>query len=418
MKKLIFTMLILVATTISFAEDKLYPLDIQMRVWSEEIRYGDPCFLTFTVTNQGPETLLLPFGRGLLHCMAGKLFQGEKRILLLTGFDHFEGVMMTPCGGGYGVASRLVKPGETMKFHVRMTWLPLPEFADGEQAKEFLQLVHQGNDDFILRYNVSYVHSSKSALRKLESDQPLSPADFPTEELDFRNLDTQGYKLVRPESGDQYRGPVMMDQPIRILPRSQEEIDLIQAWYLELPTAADYGFWTYNHVFAHPFHVNGSPYNLDEPLPLEEGKMAPGELVGKKRSPFDEAYSAFFASLQTRTPEVLARIKRTNELAAQILERAKQPGSTISQNMVEFIQLRGFLVDMRYAENSEMEEAAFVKLMDFVDQSQDKELWVSFFHETGLSSIWNFDHFPWQKVNQYSERFAERFQIPKRGVIE
>jgi len=57
------------------------------------------------------------------------------------------------------------------------------------------------------------------------------------------------------------------------------------------------------------------------------------------------------------------------------------------------------------------------QLMDFVDQSQDKELWVPFFHENGLFSIRNNDHFPWKKVNQYTERFAERFRIPKRSVI-
>jgi len=30
----------------------IYPLDVPVRVYPEEIRYGDPCFLTFSVTNQ------------------------------------------------------------------------------------------------------------------------------------------------------------------------------------------------------------------------------------------------------------------------------------------------------------------------------------------------------------------------------
>ena len=78
--------------------------------------------------------------------------------------------------------------------------------------------------------------------------------------------------------------------------------------------------------------------------------------------------------MATLIPESLARIRKTNELAAKILERAKQPNSTISHNMVEFIQLQSFLVDIRYGRNSESEKAAFDGLVKFVENAKDKDL--------------------------------------------
>ena len=119
--------------------------------------------------------------------------------------------------------------------------------------------------------------------------------------------------------------------------------------------------------------------------------------------------------METRTPASLARIKRTNDLASQIIERSKHPDSTISQNMVEFIQLRGFLVEMRYAENERAEQAAFEKLMNFVDTAGDRELWIRFLDEIGLYSIMHHTHFPSRKVEHYRELFARRFHGPPPG---
>ena len=154
------------------------------------------------------------------------------------------------------------------------------------------------------------------------------------------------------------------------------------------------------HVFAHPYYVRDSPFKMEASTPEE---------LGKKRNPFFKAYRGFFSSMETRTPESLARIKRTNELAKQILESAKHPDSTISQNMVEFIQLRGFLVDIRYAENPDAEQAAFDKLVKFVGSANDKELWLKFLDEMGFSSIVNYANFKHEKVQQYRKQFAEHF---------
>ena len=111
--------------------------------------------------------------------------------------------------------------------------------------------------------------------------------------------------------------------------------------------------------------------------------------------------------------------KQANDLASQIIERSRQPDSTISQNMVEFIQLRGFLVDMRYAENERAEQAAFEKLLDFVDTARDKELWIRFLDEIGFYSIMHHTHFPSRKVEHYRELFIKRFhEVKNTGLIE
>jgi len=87
--------------------------------------------------------------------------------------------------------------------------------------------------------------------------------------------------------------------------------------------------------------------------------------------------------------------------------------------MVEFIQLRGFLVDMRYAENERAEQAAFEKLLDFVDTARDKELWIRFLDEIGFYSIMHHTHFPSRKVEHYRELFIKRFhEVKNTGLIE
>ena len=79
--------------------------------------------------------------------------------------------------------------------------------------------------------------------------------------------------------------------------------------------------------------------------------------------------------------------------------------------MKEIIQLRGYLVDMRYAENDESEQKAFDTLCEWVDTTSDKELWIKLLDEVGLMSIMGYDHFPSEKVESYRKQFAKRFQI-------
>jgi hypothetical protein len=391
-------MLIVMFLTVGlFAEDKIYPLDIRVKVHPEVIRYGDPCFVTYSISNKGQETLFVPYGKSFLFRDSSGLYYGERKILswYQSNLKKDEGLPL--------VSSVIVtfprfpiKPGETMEFLIRMIWLPQPEFTHNEQAKEFLQLVKSGNKDYKFRIDKFYsvyqgAYSGPMKRLMLQSrynttDGRLQGEDVP---LTFKELCAKGYRI-----------DILADDPIcsiRVLPRSEIELKLLQEWYLEFPAIAD---WTMGFVFAHPYYANGSPYKKEASTPHE---------LWKKREPFGKAFSEFATSIETRTPESLARIRRTNELAAKILERAKQPGSTISQNMVEFIQLRSFLVDMRYAENLETEKVAFDNLIEFIENTNDKELWLKFLDEIALDSIVNYTHFKPEKVQHYRKQFAEHF---------
>jgi len=374
----------------------LYPLDFTMQVCPEEIRYGDVCFLTFSITNKGQEILYLPVGvkysnyTGSMYYYLGK----EKVLIYDRAFNHFESTMPDTIHSGRATDIRPIKPGETMKFHFRLAWFPLPEFAHSEQSKALLKRVNQGESNY-----------------KILIHLPSRDARFHTYWIRFSREGITNYFVNRQDFID--RGYYLEDfaeleSSIRILPRPEEEIQLLKEWYLELPATDSLTGWMhFRHVFAHLHHVRDSLYKMEAPTTLE---------LEEKRYPFSKAHHEFYVSMHTRTPESITRIERTNELATKILERAKQPNSTISQNMVEFIQLRGFLVDMRYAENAEAETAAFDKLVNFVENAKDKELWLIFLDEVGFNSIYNRTHyttphlyFPWEKVEEYRKLFAKHF---------
>ena len=392
-------LVLLTAIPFSVADEKSYPLDFKMQVYPEKIRYGDACFLSLSVTNKGTETLLLPCG-GFEDCaINGQLLYREKTLLNFRDLNVLDG---TERSGLilYEFPGHPVKPGKTIEFLFCMVWIPLPEFSKRDNAIELHTLLERNQKNFLLRFDVYYHWAYAQTFHPRFDAKGLSLKE---NEIVREGLTAKELEKKRPEYQYEatYRAsPEQIECPIIILARPTEEFELLQEWYLELPTTVSQDEWTMDHVFAHPFHVRGSPYKMEAPTPFE---------LRNKRIPFYDDYRKFFSSMETRTPETLARIKRTNELAAQILERAKEPNSTISQNMVEFIQLRGFLVDIRYAENPAAEKAAWEKLMDFVENARDKELWLKFLMTTGFHSIHNYDHFPFEKLNPYGELFIERF---------
>jgi ribosomal protein S8 len=171
-------------------------------------------------------------------------------------------------------------------------------------------------------------------------------------------------------------------------------LNLIHQWYFEIPSTVNlYQHWTSHGLFVHPHHAKGSPHILK----LDEKEN-----------------ENFIALMRTRTPELLSRVKRTKELEAELL---KLPDSELSQNMKEFIKLRGYLVDIRFAENETAENNAFDDLVKFVDKSKDKELWIHFVDEVAFDSIFDTEYFPHKKVQNYRKRFAEKFTV-KTGVNE
>ena len=389
-------MLKMILASIVFAEENeknFYPLDIKVRAYPNEIHYGDPCFLIFSVTNRGSDPLFLPYGEKFLLYMRGGVLNlgGEKILDFVSPFGDDEDPIRNPLKrvmgrvGGYDFPGHSVKPAETMEFHIRLVWLPPLEFVNDKQSKELMRSVNNEKNDYNISFLMSYFRAYAWTDRPCsgESNRLLSREDFSVVGLVAKELETKGYNVNSQEM------PInKLDCSIRILPRSEEDHKILQEWYREFFLE---GYRTTGHVFAKHEHASRFPITL-----------------AQNQERYTE-YQKLLSDMETRTPALLARVKRTNELAEKILERAKQSNSTISQNMAEFIQLRGFLVDIRYAENHESEQAAFDKLVKFVGDAKDKELWIKFLDEAGFWSIVNYTHFKPENVEQYRKKFREHF---------
>ena len=273
------------------AEDNItfYPLDIKIQVYPEEIRYGDPCFFTFSITNQGQEALYLPYGsieQGALGNLFLKdgfcLFHGEKEVLRYSsgGLSRRE-VIFHSDGPPPHYASRPVNPGETMEFHVRMIWFPLPELAHDTQSKELLQLINSSEMDYKIQFSLHF-----DATYQLSSYGSAL-----TDGLRYRELRVKGYR-IDPDLG-------MVKSSIRILPRSGEEIELLREWYLELPTLAHSENWTMENVFAHQFYVRDSPLLVEFPTRGESHAQ---------RTKLQGPLMLFLYEMGKRSPATLERI--------------------------------------------------------------------------------------------------------------
>jgi hypothetical protein len=322
----------------------------------------------------------------------------------------------TATSTSWGHTHYVIKPQSELKLRLRSFWFPIHEVSAADDMNHFLGYSWRSEGTALQFSQVEGVATSIKPAEAMTLEEILKHTNYT--EHDIFSTD---YLIVAP--------------------RWNKDLEILREWYLELPGFGYSGCYE-DYVFPKPQYICGAPQIVARPsdIPDEMFRQYRSELTPEAMEKLDEynvkmtlyfeQYEQFIQSLdppnmevellpQTkRTPELLARIERTNELAAKILERAKQPDSTFSQNMVEFIQLRGFLVDMRYAENLEAEKMAFQKLIDFVDESQDKELWIDFLYDVGLGSIGHSDYFHLEKVEDYRTRFAERFQIPKRGLFE
>ncbi|MCL2623195.1 MAG: hypothetical protein FWD31_05945 [Planctomycetaceae bacterium] len=390
------------------ASKTIYPLNIESEIYPNTIYYGDVVFVSLKMTNGGNEKIIIASNvtREMGYNLTSfQLLSQETGDVHIQWLDRDRAVPLAT--GGYIDAfvipkTSLLLPGETMELCTRLLWVPPTSFIDEFVYERSGKNFSETTMDFEIDISVDFKRIKMWSFVVVSSSEKFEMVDS-IDAIRFSKIEEHGYRV--PDT-------IILRTHLRVQQRPKNEFELIRAWFLEAPS--NYKSWFPEPLFELIQFDRDSPMRHSKELLKEGGMRRMQWLVDLDRL---NEYKEFVNIILQRNDYSLARIERTNELAAQILERAKQPNSTISQNMVEFIQLRGFLVDMRYAENEEAEEAAFQGLMDFVDQSQDKELWVPFFHEIGLSSIQNFDHFPWQKVFQYCDRFAERFQIPKRGVI-
>ena len=340
-----------------------------LEVYPKEIYYGDIFFNRVKVQNNKEKTIYFPIHiRDHYNGTNVILKQNDAQVYqwwAMSALDHREYwpfSLLHIRGPGRGLEPFHEVAAHTTEYvFLRPLWFPMLEFSDSPEALELEKAISSGRQQYLVEFS----HDWKTS-----------------------------------DENDTYR--INFTCPITVKPRPKEDFELLLEWFLELPTTKSDELWTEDAVFTAPFYTRGSPIQT---------KVYSGEEAREKRFPFVDAYVEFIKPFSSRTPEVIVRIERTNELAAKIIERSKESDTTFSQNMVEFIQLRGYLVDMRYAENPESEEAAFQKLMDFVDASQDKELWIDFLYDVGLGSIENHAYFPYAKVYEYRQRFAERMQI-------
>ena len=369
------------------------PVKASLEVYPKEIYYGDLFFSRPKICNQRTQPIRAKikgaeYGelRSLLLFQAQQVYVWETETGLILR-DHR--VSNDGVRGAFHLRGERLElaPEEKVVLPWRLHWLPMAEYPSPEFTKDIEEHIQRGCRQFRLEY------WNRLMVGPFDGVQPNT-----IEEMMKENW---------PES-------MILAGQLIVKPRPKEELELLRKWYLELPDPLSDN-WTNGFVFANLYHIRNSPSReFLETLSL--GKEYSRRLSTEDRYLLFHGHMEYEELFRQRSREILMRIMRTNAYADQLIERSKQPDSTISQNMVEFIQLRGLLVDIRYAENEEAEETAFEKLVDFVDQSQDKEHWIDFMCEIGFNSIKSSggsSEYPsfYEKATNYRERFAERFQI-------
>jgi hypothetical protein len=264
----------------------------------------------------------------------------------------------------------LIEPKSTKQLLFNMYWLPVLGFppkriASVSQNTDITSAVKLHDMDFTFQSTISV---------KLMNDVEGIPDMFLNS---FAHLHSSDQKITS-------NGKILVKS------RSDEVLRLLHEWYGELPI----GVWESNGVFVRLFAARKS---------VDDAETSQTKNTDIKYEHFRE-----------RNTEVIKRITRTNELAEKLL---KLPDSELSQNMKEFIQLRRFLVDMRFAESPDKEEKAFEELVLFVGKSKDKAIWISLLSDCVFGGIWceedaSFlydDQMTYRKMWNYRNRFNKKF---------
>ena len=145
-----------------------------------------------------------------------------------------------------------------MKYHIRVAWCPPFDSISSEQSTKLLQLVNEGKKNYQIQFTSSYLwaYRSTTPFRLDESGRYQVLDTRSVSALSFGDMEAKGYKI---ETG----AADSLEVSIRILPRSKEELILLQEWYLELPVVSNYGPWI-RHVFVHPRSLAGSFYEYND----------------------------------------------------------------------------------------------------------------------------------------------------------
>ncbi|MDR1483572.1 MAG: hypothetical protein LBT09_01985 [Planctomycetaceae bacterium] len=404
MSKLLFSLLFLFCGHIFVLGENYQSININMAVYPDKFQYGDAVFVFWEIKNNTgadiifPSKLVFPYMPDYEFLDSEISLLSDKKIIYQwtdsKKYDEIEGLYPHFEPPPYLLTNnyerRNYKPTESFIIAVRVLWCPQYEFSPYS--------------------NINFNRNPTSQLQSLNKNVVNKNNLVISSNIKIPALD-----LLNPDKSfqqDQYtHGTIVVNQannvPICIESRTAEQLDTIARWFLEIPATYSPVQWTIYGIFASPFYVRESPYNVKANSKTE---------LAKKRELVNNRYNDFYTSLESLTPEIKSRIKRTNEIAAELL---KQPDTSISPYMKEFIYLRGLLIDLRYAdENDIVRNQAFEKLVTWLQTAKYKTLWILVLQKVGLKSITNNNHFPQQIVNNYIDKLSKIFPKEINATIE
>ena len=390
--------------------EKLPSVDINLAIYPSHIQYGDAIFAFVEVKNSTSEALVMPSRLGYpghpfldtvirLKLVDNVIYEWKdaRSITVLESNLYPPGLLPSFLYKAEDYQPLNCKPNESYMIGSRVLWCPQYEFSDHSVVQINFDRFFDIGTEIIPRIKID-------ELKKAIQDRNGFVVSA--------NVTIFGLDTLNPDKNNQFRyfpnstGTIDIIQPkniaLKIGTRSSDTTELLARWFLELPSTVQRPDcsreWTIDAVFASPLYVSGSPYNVN---------TSSGNELGPKRHRARDDYKAFYSTMESRTPEVEARIKRTNEYADKLL---KLPASEVSPHMKEFITLRGLLVDLRYAdETGAARDKAFEKIVDWLKTSKYKTLWVCVLKECGLPSIYNGKHFPISVVEGYVNKLVETF---------
>jgi hypothetical protein len=384
-------------------------------VYPKEINFGDVFFSTITVSNNSNfpvacTTLATENVGNLKGSIVGlngvyyrfygywAYFEGEQ------GTSDFTRRNIGPCGGWWGSETDIIIPNSKNEFFMKtLFWLPLPAPPGDTSADRLRKSISSGQYEYFFQ---------PDAFVKMVLFSGKDKNDGKV--LFHRYWDNDKVKHVVDEKGIEEK----LKTKIIIKPRDDNILNSLRSWYVELPI---YEGVLPNNLFVTNAYANDSPirhivanyntiekdanYNLIDIVKLQSKYDC--VILRDARALHRENRQNFELSMRTRTPKLLYAIHRTNERAKWLL---KLPDSELSQNMKEFIQLRGLLVDIRFAEDEKAEEIAFNELITFVNKAKDKKLWIKFVGEIAFDSLHDDKYFPHKKIDTYRKRWIEKFE--------
>jgi hypothetical protein len=414
MKNLLIVVLFLFFVPILFADDtakQLYPLKYEFTIYPTDIQYGDIVFTSVCVQNKGKLALSINYDQRYQgYPMNAYTLWDDKlknKIYTWMSQDDFE---QRGYRFNYGISNytkntktAVILPNQTMEVSFRPVWIPLHDWL-GTNFRKALTLNFEGLTrtmilETVLDIRTDYqpTWSVKDAKWIIfDGGHHLDGHGETNNIVPYSNqcLGNHGFKT------DQ----IQLQMPFNVKQRNEQTYKLLRDWYKEMPGS---NLWTDGVLFSYVHHDRNSPYYVDDNVSTHEELSNELRQRRDNNRNFAQISDEFEKTATTRSEFVIKRINHTNELAAKLL---KLPDSELSQNMKEFIQLRGLLVDIRFAEDEKAEEIAFNELITFVNKAKDKKLWIKFVGEIAFDSILDYQYFPRKKIDTYRKRWIEKFE--------